>query len=284
MDPIISPEELVREREHVALFDARSGKDIAQRFEERHLAGARHVHLERDLSLLTDDASRGGRHPLPPPEVFAATLGRLGIRPDAHVVIYDDKGGANAASRFWWMLHAIGHERVQVLDGGMQAAIDAGFPTERGAPTSAPVPPYPGVTAWPSERLLDADGYAALVANPAQLAIDVRAPSRFRGEEDAFDPNPGHVPGAINAFYETNLDASGRFLPAEQLAANYRALLGDRPPSALAIQCGSGVTACHTLLALERAGLRGARLYVGSFSEWTRQGRPVARGERAQGE
>lgn len=281
MKPLISPENLLGlpslSTDRVALFDARSGKDVVARFEEGHLAGARHVHLEQDLSAPSNDASQGGRHPLPSPATFSATVGRLGIRPETHVVIYDDKGGANAASRFWWMLRAAGHSPVQVLDGGMRAALDAGFALERGSSAPSPAPPYP-FTRWP-DTVVDADAFARIVRDPSQVAIDVRSPARYRGEEDAFDPNPGHVEGAVNVFFERNLNAEGRFLPPGELAALYGAVIGDRAPKDVVLQCGSGVTACHALLALEHAELPGARLYVGSFSEWTRQGRPVATGD-----
>ena len=278
MDPVIAPADLRTLRLRVALFDARGGPDAAARFETGHLEGARRVDLERDLSRPTNDARQGGRHPLPPARVFAATVGRLGIRPETHAVVYDDCGGANAASRFWWMLRAAGHARVQVLDGGLSAAVEAGLPIARGPDAGgAEAPAYP-FDAWTAGQV-DADGYAAVVNDPAQRAIDVRSPARFRGETDPFDPNPGHVPGAINVFYEENLDAAGRFHSAEALAERYRSILGGRRPDQVVVQCGSGVTACHTLLALERAGFSGARLYVGSFSEWTRQGRSVEKGD-----
>ncbi len=277
MHPLVSPEELLAERASISLFDARSGPDVDARFAAERLAGALHVHLDRDLAAVPADAAKGGRHPLPSPAAFAATLGRLGITPDARVVVYDDKGGANAASRFWWMLRAAGHARVQVLDGGLEAALGVGFPTESGPPrlpvSAAPRP----FSDWQSP-IVDLDSYARLVRDPAALAIDARSPSRYRGEGDAFDPNPGHVEGAVNVFYEENLGPDGRFAPAEELAAKYRALLAGRPSSAIVAQCGSGVTACHTLLALEVAGLPGGALYVGSFSEWTRRGLPVAKG------
>lgn len=275
MDPIIAPAELRPRLADVSLFDARGGPDAAARYADGHLEGAPHVQLDRDLSRVTDDAARGGRHPLPPPAAFAATLGRLGITPETHVVIYDDLGGANAASRFWWMLRAAGHARVQVLDGGLQAAVAAGWPVSTAPVSVAPAAEYP-LSTWPADATVDADAYAAIVTDPAWLAIDARAPARYCGREESFDPNPGHVPGAVNVFFKENLDPAGRFLPPAALAAKYRALLGDRPSERIVLQCGSGVTACHTLLALERAGLAGAKLYVGSFSEWTRQGRPVA--------
>lgn len=273
---MISPADFIALRPRVAVFDARGGADAAARFEACHLEGARRVDVDRDLSHPGADASRGGRHPLPPAHVFRSTLGRLGVRPATHAVVYDDAGGAHAASRFWWMLRAAGHERVQVLDGGLSAAAGAGVPTAGGPGMGAKAPAYP-FSAWPDD-LVDADAYAVAASDPAQLAIDVRSPARFRGEEDPFDPNPGHVRGAVNVFYQENLDPDGCFRSATTLSEKYGALLGDREPTRIVVQCGSGITACHTLVALERAGLSGARLYVGSFSEWTRQGRPVEKG------
>ena len=279
MDPLISAAELARTLDSVSLFDARSGPDVEARFAQAHLAGARHVHLERDLSDPGLDAAHGGRHPLPSVSQFAATLGRLGIERGTDVVIYDDKAGANAASRFWWMLRAAGHEKARVLDGGMAAAITAGVPIESGPgpEASATAEPYP-FTAW-QRPTLRVDEFAAAIDDGTQLAIDVRCRARFRGEEDPFDPNPGHAPGTLNVFYEENLNAEGLFQSAQQLRDKYAELFAGRSADRVVIQCGSGVTACHTLLALERAGLDGARLYVGSFSEWTRQGRPVTRGQ-----
>lgn len=278
MDPLISAPELARSLGSVALYDARSGPQIETRFAQSHLAGARHVHLERDLSDPGLDAAHGGRHPLPSVSQFAATLGRLGIEPHTDVVIYDDKGGANAAGRFWWMLRAAGHTKARVLDGGMAAAITAGVPIESGPGVRvSAAAPYP-FTAW-QRPTLRVDEFAAAIDDGTQLAIDVRSPARFRGEEDAFDPNPGHVPGTLNVHYEENLNAEGLFQSAQQLRDRYEELFAGRSADRVVIQCGSGVTACHTLLALERAGLDGARLYVGSFSEWTRQGRPVTRGQ-----
>jgi thiosulfate/3-mercaptopyruvate sulfurtransferase len=273
-DPVIAPEALPSE---VVLVDARSGADARARFEAGHLRGARHVDLDHDLAAHPDDPAIGGRHPLPAPASFAAVLGRLGITPASDVVVYDDKGGANAASRFWWMLRAAGHTSVRVLDGGLAAALAAGVPTETGPAGDAGAPPYP-FTAWGAPTVT-ADEVGPAAHDPARLVVDVRDPTRYRGDGDPFDPSPGHVPGAVNVPFASNLGPDGRFLSAPELAAKYRAVLAGRDPSRVILQCGSGVTACHTLLALERAGLRGAALYVGSWSEWSRSGRPVARGD-----
>jgi len=280
LDPVLGPEDLSSVRP-VVIVDARSGKDAAERFAVGHLRGAVHVDLDRDLSEKAADPREGGRHPLPPCARFAELLARLGIGAESRVAIYDDKGGANAAARFWWMLRATGHEAVQIVDGGLDAALAAGVPAERGPGRApAPVPARPLEWRWP---VVQADEVARAASDPSRLVVDVRDPSRYRGEGDPFDPTTGHIPGAVNVPFATNLGADGRFLSTEALAAKYRALLGSRAPSDVVVQCGSGVTACHTLAALERAGLPGARLYVGSWSEWSRAGRPVATGSDPHG-
>lgn len=276
MDPVISAEELLAIRDRVVIVDAQSGPDADTRYQVRHLAGAVHVDLDLDLAEKPADPAHGGRHPLPDVERFARTLGLLSIDPSSHVVVYDDKNGSNAAARFWWMLRALGHERVQVLDGGLAAGIAAGLPTDAGREAQTAKPPYPS-TGWELGIAL-ADEVGVAGHDPARLVIDVRDAVRYRGEIEPFDPNPGHVPGAINVPFASNLGPDGRFLTAEELAAKYRALLGDRAPEQVIVHCGSGVTACHTLLAMERAGIRGPKLYVGSWSEWGRSGRPIAKG------
>ncbi|HYO71011.1 MAG TPA: sulfurtransferase, partial [Archangium sp.] len=252
------------------------------RYEERHLQGALHVDLDQDLASKPADPARGGRHPLPAPAAFAALLGRLGIGPETRVVVYDDKRGANAASRFWWMLKAAGHADVRVLDGGLEAALAAGVPA--GTPGTPPAQR----PAYPFERWLrptaDADEVARAARALGRLVIDVRDAVRYRGESEPIDPVPGHLPGAINVPFTSNLGPDGRFLPPEELARKYRAVLGAREPSEVIVHCGSGVTACHTLLALEHAGLMGSRLYVGSWSEWCRSGRPMVKGPSPGGE
>lgn len=277
MDPVISPEELLSIRDGVVLVDAQSGPDVAARYEASHLAGAAHVDLDRDLADVPADPAQGGRHPLPEIGRFARVVGALGIDSTSRVVVYDDKGGANAAARFWWMLRGLGHERVQVLDGGLAAAISAGLPVATGREMPPAKPAYPAGRAW-RLGVATADEVAQAARDRSRRVIDARDPFRYRGESDPFDPRPGHVPGAINVPLAANLGPDGRFLSADALAAAYRAQLGDRTPDQVIAHCGSGVTACHTLLALERAGLRGAKLYVGSWSEWGRSERPVATG------
>ena len=258
------------------ILDARSGDKGRSAYAQSHLRGAIHVDLERDLSGDTTHPENGGRHPLPSIEAWARTLGRLGIDPETSVVIYDDQGGANAAARAWWMLRAVGHEKVAVLDGGLDAAVRAGVPADAAAAAVEAKPPYPA-KAW-LRPTLAIDEVAGLARDPAWLLVDVRAPERYRGESESLDPVAGHVPGAVNLPLKDNLRADGTFKTPSELRSQYDAARGSVPVDHLILSCGSGVTACHTLLALEHAGLHGAALYVGSWSEWCRSGRPLARG------
>lgn len=264
MDPVLAPEALASLNDPV-LLDARPRDAGRRAFRQQHLAGAHHVELDADLSAPVEDASCGGRHPLPDVATFCALLGRLGITPDRDVVVYDEAGGALAAARAWWMLRALGHERVFVLDGGLAAARQAGLPMEAGeAPPPAPAPTWPA-SGWSLPRVTLAAVDAARVDVDA-VVIDVRAPERFRGDVEPLDPVAGHIEGAVNRPYALNLDGAGRFLPVEDL----RAMYADLVDKDVIVHCGSGVTACHTLLALARAGLPMPALYVGSWSEWCR--------------
>lgn len=275
---VVSALALAAERQDptLVLLDARSGPDRRERFLASRLRGARFVDLDADLARIGDPA-RGGRHPLPPPTDFAATLGRLGVGPASRVVVYDDRDGANAAARAWWMLRAIGHRDVAVLDGGLAAAREAGLALESGPAGLTPdAPPYPArAYGWP---LVTIDEVDARRLEPGTRILDARDARRFRGEVEPFDPVAGHVPGAISAPYAEGLDERGRMRSPEALRERFAALLGGVPPSRVIVHCGSGVTACHTLLQLELAGVGGAALWVGSWSEWCRQDRPVGRG------
>jgi thiosulfate/3-mercaptopyruvate sulfurtransferase len=245
----------------------------AQAFAAGHIPGALYAHLDHELSGPRTAAS--GRHPLPDPVALAATFGRFGIDARVQVVAYDQGPGVYAA-RLWWLLRWLGHERVAVLDGGLAAWRAAGLPlvTEVPAPAPRRFVPRPSAEAHAS-----ADELAALLARGECLLLDARATERFEGRVEPLDPKAGHVPGARNHPYLRNLGADGRFLDAAALRALLLPLLAGRPSSELISMCGSGVTACHTLLALEIAGLAGARLYPGSWSEWCRDpGRPVASG------
>jgi thiosulfate/3-mercaptopyruvate sulfurtransferase len=241
-----------------------------------HLPGSLYLHLERDLcGPLTDrDGRFRGRHPLPERADFAATLGRCGVTPASQVVALDRQGGPYAA-RLWWMLRWMGHTAVAVLDGGVAAWTAAGGTLDTGAPEVAATAPYPERP--PMAETVSAD---ALAAGLGRIAlIDARAGERFRGEVEPLDRAAGHIPGALNRFFKDNLDRGGRFRPADQLRAAFEDLIGPGDANQVVHQCGSGVTACHNLLAMEHAGLTGSRLYPGSWSEWSADpARPIARG------
>ncbi|MBU3694259.1 MAG: sulfurtransferase [Rhodocyclaceae bacterium] len=238
-----------------------------------HIPGA--IHLDLDEALSGPKTGRNGRHPLPDPLEVARVQGQAGIGDADHVVVYDDAGGAFAA-RLWWMLRWLGHDAVSVLDGGWQAWTAAGLAVSGEAPAAVAKLFTPRV---PRPWTVDADVVASGLADGSLLLVDARAPERYRGEVEPIDPVAGHIPGAHNRFMRLNLDESGRFKPAAALRAEFETLLGGRPAGELVCQCGSGVTACHNLLALEVAGLPGARLYPGSWSEWCSDpARPVATG------
>ena len=239
---------------------------------QAHIPGARYAHLDRDLSGATRNAA--GRHPWPDAADFVERLGRWGITPQTQVVAYDADSGAFAA-RAWFLLRALGHEKAAVLDGGWKRWTALGLPVD----SKLPVPIATRYEAgFDQRRIL----YAAQVADALRagdLLLDARAPARFRGEEERLDRVAGHVPGAVNRPLTDNL-ADGRFKTPGQLAGEYRALLDGRPPNRVIAMCGSGVTACHHLLAMERAGMPGARLFAPSWSGWISDPeRPVATGE-----
>lgn len=245
-----------------------------------HLPGAVHVDLHHDLAGPT--TPRTGRHPLPDPRDFAARLRAWGVDDDSLLVAYDDSTGMWAA-RFWWMTAKwLGHRNVAVLDGGMRRWQELGLAVTVDPSPARVAGNFTGTVndrAWVG---IDTAQSAAL--DPAHRVIDARAPERYRGEVEPIDPVAGHVPGAVNHPTAAVAGPDGRLLPAAELRAAFKQTLGTVPPASAITMCGSGVTACHLLLALERAGLPGARLFVGSWSEWSRDpSRQVARGEAASG-
>ncbi len=240
-------------------------------YREGHIPGAIFMHLDEDLSGPTN--GQNGRHPLPDPELFAARLGSVGIGNDTQVVAYDDVGGMYAA-RLWTMLRWLGHDKAAVLDGGFRAWCDAAQPLEQGTPRrqarrfSPVMQPIMVPLALVEAHLGQSD----------LLVVDARSPDRFRGENETLDPVGGHIPGAINRFFRDNLE-NGHFKSPDQLREEFLKLVNGRALSEVVHQCGSGVTACHNLLAMEHAGLGGSRLYAGSWSEWCADpARPVATG------
>jgi thiosulfate/3-mercaptopyruvate sulfurtransferase len=243
-----------------------------QAYARGHIPGALFLHLDDDLSGVKTGSN--GRHPLPEVAAFARRMSDCGVGDDVQVVAYDNEGGIFAA-RLWWMLRWLGHERVAVLDGGLAGWKRGKRPLEEAAPVVAPRE----FVARPRDLSVSTAQVLADLNAPSMLILDARSPERFRGENETLDPVGGHIPGAVNRFYFDNLDDAGcYFKPAGELRAEFDAILGGRPASAVVQQCGSGVTACHNLLAMELAGLPGSRLYPGSWSEWCADpSRPVAR-------
>ena len=261
----------------VVLID--TGFDLAdpaageRHWREGHLPGSLYLHLDHDLS--GPKTGTNGRHPLPARDAFAATLGRCGVTPETQVVAFDRQGGMYAA-RLWWMLRWMGHSAAAVLDGGVAAWVATGGTLVAYTSPAVAAPPYPDRS--PLAATIGSDALAARLGR-ARL-IDARAEERFRGEVEPLDAAAGHIPGALNRFFKDNLDAaSGRFKPAAKLRAEFAPLLGAASAAEVVHQCGSGVTACHNLLAMEHAGLSGSVLYPGSWSEWSANPLlPVARG------
>jgi thiosulfate/3-mercaptopyruvate sulfurtransferase len=242
-------------------------------YDRGHIPGARYAHLDDDLSRRPSASE--GRHPLPDPARFAATLGNWGIGSGDTVVAYDEGSGAIAA-RLWWLLGWLGHERRAVLDGGFAAWETAGLPVER-APPAVAARRYEA--ARPTRDSVVATSELAAAQASGDLLVDARAAPRYRGEQEPIDPKAGHVPGARNRPFSANVTPAGTFRPPAELRAELTDLLCGRSPDRLIAMCGSGVTACHLLLALDVAGLHGGRLYAGSWSEWIRDpGRPINTG------
>lgn len=259
MGPLVDANELRALLDHpdVRVCDVRWYLDAPGRgrkeYATGHVPGAVFVDLDDDLS--GDEGP--GRHPLPGTPEFAETLGRLGITPDHRVVAYDSAAGAVAA-RMWWMLRSIGHRRAQVLDGGFREWAARGLPLETGIPSPAPAT-YPVPDAWTGVEDLE-----AVRARGGRPLVDARAPERYRGDVEPIDSRPGHIPGALNIPHGGNVDSTGRFHDPATLSGRFA-----KVPSRPIVYCGSGVTACSDILAMELAGRTDATLYVGSWSDWS---------------
>ena len=253
-----------------------SDVDAGERaYRASHLPGARFLHMDRDLS--GEKTGKNGRHPLPDVASLSASLSRAGIDASKQVVAYDQNNGM-WASRLWWLLHWLGHEAAAVLDGGLDKWIAEGRPTTPDMPS---IPPAHFVAMQPRPVVSSADILRHLSGRSSSplTIVDARAAERFRGDIEPLDPVAGHIPGAINRPYGANLTPQGTFKPAELLRAEFEAQLGNAPLSSVVHQCGSGVTACHNLLAMAVAAMPGSRLYPGSWSEWVADPtHPVARG------
>jgi thiosulfate/3-mercaptopyruvate sulfurtransferase len=273
---LISPAELAAnlERPDLVVFDCRhelTNPEFGPKaYAESHLPNARFAHVDRDLS--SAPTGRNGRHPLPDAAAFAGWLGRMGVDNDTQVVGYDSAGGVYG-SRLWWMLRWLGHDRVAVLDGGWDAWTRAGLPVTSAVPT----PVAKRFVAKPRPVTVDAAFVMTHLDSGDMTIVDARSNDRYHGQNETIDPVAGHIPGALNRFFKHNLDDSGRFKQPKALREDFAAVLAGVPPEQVVHQCGSGVSACHNLLAMEIAGLPGSRLYPGSWSEWVSDpARPVA--------
>lgn len=276
LSPIINADELLKlsKESEIVIIDARAGINAEESFKAQHLKGARYVDLNNDLAAVEKDPANGGRHPLPSFSKFSEVLSQLGISPSSHVIIYDDKNGSNAAARFWWMLQAVKHEKAQVLNGGLQEAIKAGFPVSSEIDNFETSQNYP-VSEW-KLKTANIEEVEKARNNSESIVIDVRDKNRFDGLTEPLDLIAGHIPGAVNVPFSENLDENGLFKSPEILAQKYTSVLKDKAAENIIVHCGSGVTACHTLLAMDYAGLEIPKLYVGSWSEWSRNDREMA--------
>lgn len=278
ISPIINVEELMEIYLHtdVMIFDVSNGKNAEANYEAAHLKGAFFINLNTKLAWIKSDFSNGGRHPLPNVEVFAETLKALGITNQTHVIIYDDKNGANAAARFWWMLKAVGHEKVQVLNGGLNQAKKNNFPLTskiekaKSSLENYKIKPF----ALPTISINEVE---EILQKPNYLILDVREKARYEGKEEPIDLIAGHIPGAINIPFTENLDRNGLFVNPNELKTKYELAFKGFNPENIIVHCGSGVTACHTLLSLASAGMKLPKLYVGSWSEWSRNNKMIAK-------
>lgn len=278
---LISTDELAARLDDpsLALFDVRHELTSPESWGETeykasHIPRAVFLHLDRDLSAPKN--GHNGRHPLPTPEACAALFGRVGIDANKQVVVYD-QGSGSFASRLWWMLRWVGHESVAVLDGGY-----AKWTREKRPVTAEAI--APAATKFVVKNVMPTVGSSGVEASLSRhtlLLVDARAPERFRGEVEPMDPVAGHIPGAVNRPASLNLTAEGVFKPAAKLRTEFAALLGGRTHADVVHHCGSGVTACANILAMEIAGLHGTRLYPGSWSEWiAKRERPIAKAQR----
>ena len=261
-------------------FDLMDPNQGPAQYAEAHIPGAVYANLDTALSAKGDsavtNAASGGRHPLPSRDNFAAWLGSVGFDNSLQAVVYD-RQGVNYAGRLWWMLKWLGHTNVAVLDGGLQAWQTAGLPVVAGAEAARAATTFQ--VQAPLVKLVDVQTVQSQLGSAQQHVLDARATPRFKGEVEPIDPVAGHIPGALNRPFSTNLGADGKFKPAAQLRAELEALLGQRASVDVVHHCGSGVSAVPNILAMEIAGLRGSALFAGSWSEWVADPkRPVAKG------
>jgi thiosulfate/3-mercaptopyruvate sulfurtransferase len=290
-DLLIQADELKArlQRPGCLIFDVRH--DLAkpeagrEAYQQGHIPHA--LYLDHEMQLCAPCTGQNGRHPLPDRADFAALMRAQGLTARSDVVVYD-AGNSMFAAHLWWMLRWLGHESVAVLDGGWAAWLAADGPVESGLHEASisEAQALQGLvqTRQPSMPTVDARAVLGNLDEPRFTVLDARAPERFSGQVEPIDPVGGHIPGALNRPFVQNVQADGRFKPASQLRAEFESLLGDRLDRGIVHQCGSGITACHNLFAMELAGFRGSALYPGSWSEWcSNPDRPVARGAAPNG-
>lgn len=270
LSPIIEVDELtqISENQNLRIFDVRTGSNAKEDYLKKHLENSGFVDLNSDLAEI-DNPKNGGRHPLPKFEDFVKKLGTLGIDKDSHVVIYDDKNGANAAARFWWMLRAVGHNNVQVLNGGLQVAENQNYPLSSGEESYPETKYISDYQDWQLPQVW-IDDVKKATQDAESVIVDVRESQRYDGIMEPIDLVAGHIPNAQNFPFIDNLDEKGLFKSPEVLRNLYSELFDNYEKSKIIFHCGSGVTACHSLLALDYAGFDIPNLYVGSWSEWSR--------------
>lgn len=277
MSSVISADELIKiiTDENLILVDAGSGDDAYDAFLEKHLPNAQYVDLNKDLAEIPADAKFGGRHPLPSLKKFAELLENLGITSHSRVVIYDNKFSTNAAPRFWWMLKSVGFETVQVLDGGLQIAEKSGLKITNTLKKSKNSAQKFDFTQWNWPQV-SIDFVEKNAQKPDFRIIDVRSKERFNGENEPIDLIAGHIQGAINLPFTEDRNEDGTLKPREVIKEKYRRIFDNISAENITIHCGSGVTACNTILTLDYAGFQIPNLYVGSWSEWSRNNKKIS--------
>lgn len=277
ISPIIEVIELLKnyKADNLVLVDVSNHKNARENYQIEHLEGAIFVDLNSQLADIKQDLSDGGRHPLPSISDFIKTLRHIGIDKSSHVVVYDNSNGSNAAARFWWMLKAIGHKKVQVLNGGLNEAKKHNFPL------SSIIKSVKNKTAdYPAKKwglpIAKMEEVEKSMQDKNHLVVDVRDTERYNGSNEPIDLVAGHIPGAVNIPFIENLDDNGLFLKPDELKIKYEKAFGTIKAENIIVHCGSGVTACHTLLAIDYAGMNIPKLYVGSWSEWSRNNKRIS--------
>jgi len=276
LSPIIEVDELfqIYKNSDVMIFDVSNNKNAKSNYDKEHIDGAFFVDLNTQLSNINSSFSLGGRHPLPKIETFAKTLANLGISKDKHLIIYDNNNGSNASARFWWMLISVGHEKVQVLNGGFNRAKEFLFPmSSKEEIIKQASEPY-RIDKW-NLPTIEIKELEKILYNPSCLIVDVRDKERYEGKYEPIDLVAGHIPGTLNIPFTENLSEDGLFLKPELLRKKYEEIFENRKTENIIVHCGSGVTACHTILALAYAGMKIPKLYIGSWSEWSRNNKII---------